>query len=149
MKQKDCVIYRYVKPFGISHRRIEQSIHFICTYLRIRSYSVRVHFVGTMRMQTLNRTYRGVDRPTDVLSFPLQEDSGFFSQETEDLGDIFLCPLYVIAQAKRYGVSFEQEFFRMVVHGMLHLLGYDHQKKKDAEQMFFVQEQLLTRILSL
>lgn len=108
-----------------------------------RAGDVSVHIVGTTRMRQLNHMYRGVDRPTDVLAFETGEQWG----DAEELGDIFLCQPYIIAQAKRFGVSQKEEAIRMLVHGMLHLLGYDHEMEKDAAIMFSKQEDYVTRFL--
>jgi probable rRNA maturation factor len=99
---------------------------------------INVHIIGHTRMQTLNTLYRGISAPTDVLSFETGENwSGEGSQE---LGDIFICQPYIITQANRFGVTPREEMIRMLVHGTLHLLGYDHEKQKDATRMFALQE---------
>ena len=102
-----------------------------------------VIFVGEKRMQTLNRDYHGVDRVTDVLAFPSGAPS-FSKQETE-LGDIFLCFSYIRAQAKQFGVTAEEECARLLAHGALHLLGYNHDSKKHAPIMFRLQEKIVAR----
>jgi len=99
-------------------------------------------------MKTLNSMFRGVERSTDVLSFAVQEGMKIPEQEgAVDWGDIFLCPWYVRRQAKRFGVSYKEEFFRMLIHGVLHLHGYDHLKEKDAATMFSLQESILNNVL--
>jgi probable rRNA maturation factor len=83
--------------------------------------------------------------PTDVLSF---ETGTSWGEVDEELGDIFLCQEYIRAQAHRFHVSPKEEMIRMLVHGILHLLGYTHEKKKDADRMFSLQEQYVTQSLS-
>lgn len=144
---KDCIVYRTVRPIGISEQRITQAVSFVCTQMNISSYMVSIHLIGKRKMTTLNSTYRGIFAPTDVLSFSAQEGDSIGVEQTVDYGDIFICPEYIQKQATYYGVSFEQEFFRMVVHGLLHLFGYDHEKEKDAERMFGIQETLLNGII--
>jgi len=83
-------------------------------------------------MRQLNRQHRGLDRATDVLSF--------------SLGDIFLCPSYIRRQARRFGVSYQEECTRTLIHGILHLTGYDHATQRQAKKMFGLQEKLLQEL---
>ncbi len=91
-----------------------------------------VVFVNSARMRLLNARYRGVDRPTDVLSFPLsdslrQSRRSLPQDVSLPLGDIVICVPKASAQADEYGMSFRGEVLRLLVHGLLHLLGYDHE----------------------
>lgn len=105
--------------------------------------SMSVQFIGRKKMKTLNEQYRGIAAPTDVLSFGLEGNT--YEEET-DFGDIFLCQEYIIEQAKTYDVVPKIEVARMLIHGTLHLLGYDHQTKKEATEMFSKQELYLEQI---
>jgi probable rRNA maturation factor len=83
-------------------------------------------------MRRLNARYRGVDRSTDVLSFPLSGDGPAVEKyESPDtpvpLGDIVICVPKALAQAEQYGMTFREEAQRLLVHGLLHLVGYDHE----------------------
>ena len=96
----------------------------------------------------LNREHRFVDRPTDVLSFPLTQDP--FHPCGDDmyrgrvtLGDVIVCPAVIRDQAKEFGVSFREELSRMVIHSVLHLLGRDHVEEKEEKAMFALQEKIL------
>ena len=80
-----------------------------------------IALVGEKRMRELNRMYRGKNNPTNVLSFPLQELG---------LGEIILCPAKIRKDARKYGILFEQGLVRVFVHGLLHLLGYNHAQMK-------------------
>lgn len=104
---------------------------------------VSVTLCTAERIQELNRDFRGIDRVTDVLSFPMfDEDEDF---EILPLGDIVINMSRADEQAKEYGHSFERELAFLVVHSMLHLLGYDHEEGKAAEsEMFALQEQILS-----
>jgi probable rRNA maturation factor len=75
-------------------------------------------------MSYLNARYRGIAKPTDVLSFPMIEAD---SDSPAILGDIVVCVPKVLSQAKEYGVAFYDELLRLLLHGLLHLLGYDHE----------------------
>jgi len=81
-------------------------------------------------MRTLNARYRGLDKVTDVLSFPLTEGGVFSDTRTSGniaLGDIVICIPRAAAQAAEYGVSFYDELLRLLIHGLLHLIGFDHE----------------------
>ena len=99
---------------------------------------VSLMLVDDQRIHALNLEYRGVDRPTDVLSFALQEESDEEpDSELEDdmLGDIVISAERAREQAGEYGHSFEREIVYLAVHGTLHLLGFDHEEEKDKEEM--------------
>lgn len=77
-------------------------------------------------MKLLNSRYRGINKVTDVLSFPLADER--FGQDGCLLGDIVISVPEASAQAQRFRVSFYDELLRLLVHGLLHLIGYDHEK---------------------
>ncbi len=97
-------------------------------------------------IQTLNRDYRGIDAPTDVLSFANDADGLFISMPGAPhyLGDIALSYERVLTQAEDYGHAHERELAYLVVHGMLHLLGYDHERgPEDAAAMRACEEAVM------
>ena len=90
--------------------------------------------VDDTRMRELNRDYRGVDRPTNVLAFAMRD--GEFADVTPDLlGDVIISTDTVRREADAEGVAFEAHFDRLMIHGILHLLGHDHQTDAEAEVM--------------
>lgn len=91
-------------------------------------------------IQTLNRTYRHKDKPTNVLSFPFEAPPGV---ELPLLGDIVICAAVVAREAEEQGKSLEAHWAHMVVHGTLHLLGYDHVIDAEAEVMEALEIRLL------
>ena len=103
---------------------------------------VSVTLVSPERIQSLNALWRGVDRPTDVLSFPMDEDEAFDGKYI-CLGDVIVCPAVIDRQAKDFGTTYRQEFCLMVIHSVLHLLGWDHMEEKEKKQMFEKQEKIL------
>ncbi len=109
-------------------------------------YEISVTFVRSRTIHTINRDYRGIDRPTDVISFAIQDDLEDFEEENKDLGDIFINIDYARKQAKEYGHSYEREICFLFTHGLLHCLGYDHMEEKDAEVMFKLQDEILDPI---
>ena len=99
---------------------------------------VSVTLTDDAHIHELNKNYRGVDRPTDVLSFALTESDEPEVEggpDTEILGDLVLSVERVAAQAEEYGHSLRREAAFLTVHGMLHLLGYDHIEDEDREEM--------------
>lgn len=99
-------------------------------------------------MRTLNRTYRGKDKTTDVLSFAMRE--GRFSRiQPELLGDIVICPPVAARQAAALGHPVRHEIDRLLVHGLLHLVGYDHERgKRDAALMHRKENRLVQRLVT-
>ncbi|MCY9513539.1 rRNA maturation RNase YbeY [Paenibacillus apiarius] len=120
---------------------------------------VALTFVDDEQIHELNREYRGIDRPTDVLSFALHEstdeeldilyeveDEGELESMSDLLGDIIISTERARAQADDYGHSLEREIGFLFVHGFLHLLGYDHQDEASERVMMDKQEAVLARI---
>lgn len=103
---------------------------------------VSVTLVSPEEIRRLNSEFRGVDRETDVLSFPLEEDD-FDGQNITFLGDVIVCPKVIFSQSKDFGTSYRQEFCLMVIHSVLHLLGYDHMEEDEKKEMFDKQEKIL------
>ena len=93
---------------------------------------VSVSFVGDEEIRELNRDYRGVDKSTDVLSFPIDDE---FILDNRILGDVIINTRRVMEQAEELGHSNEREFSYLTVHSILHLLGYDHMEDEDKRQM--------------
>jgi probable rRNA maturation factor len=108
---------------------------------------VSVVFVSEPEMRRLNRERRGLDRPTDVLSFAYRElDRRERRLADEDgLGDIVVCPSRVRRQAAEIGRSCGQELALVIVHGFLHLLGFDHDTPVREKKMFQFQHEVLLR----
>jgi probable rRNA maturation factor len=106
---------------------------------------VSVSFVSDEEIHALNREYRGVDRPTDVLSFALDEGEAFPVGDAEErmLGDIVISVPRAVEQANEYGHSTIREIAFLLVHGFLHLCGYDHDDSESERVMFGLQEEIL------
>ena len=100
-------------------------------------------FVGDEEIHEINRDYRGVDRVTDVISFAFEDDGEKLYNGIRVLGDIYICIPQMQRQAKEYGHSEKRELSFLTVHGLLHLLGYDHMTKEDEKVMFGLQEMIL------
>lgn len=110
-----------------------------------RRAEVSVTFTDNEGIHALNREYRNVDRPTDVLSFPLSDGEDYDTDgDAVLLGDIVISLERAQTQAEKYGHSFEREVAFLTVHSMLHLLGYDHETSpEDERNMFARQDEIL------
>ncbi|MCL6547836.1 MAG: rRNA maturation RNase YbeY [Alicyclobacillus sp.] len=111
---------------------------------------VSVSLVGDEEIHQLNREYRGVDRPTDVLSFPLlegeEDPEPMVPGQPRLLGDIVVSVPTAVRQADAYGHSLQRELGFLLVHGFLHLLGFDHADEASEREMFALQEQVLAGV---
>ena len=108
--------------------------------------AVDVWITGNAEVHALNREHRGVDRPTDVLSFAFQETESFPTapDEAPNLGQVVLSFPRAVSQAREYGHAAELEVAFLLVHGVLHLLGYDHGDPGGERRMFGRQDAILT-----
>jgi probable rRNA maturation factor len=105
---------------------------------------VSVRIVDSGEIQTLNRLYRDRDKPTNVLSFPAGDIAGLPDGVPRSLGDVVVCADVVAREAAEQGKRLEDHWAHMLVHGTLHLLGFDHEEEREAEAM----EALEARILA-
>lgn len=130
----------------LASRKMDLSVQYVCNQAQLPSLPVRADFVRwaraaligggsiTIRLvdagegQELNREYRGKDYPTNVLSFP-------YETEPRVLGDLVICPAVVVREASEQNKVLEAHFAHLVVHGMLHLQGWDHLDDAEADEM--------------
>lgn len=103
-------------------------------------------FVSEEEIQVLNRDYRNKDCVTDVISFAFEDNGNVLPEGLRMLGDIYICIPRMKEQALQYGHSEKRELSFLVVHGLLHLLGYDHMKDEEEKIMFGLQEEILTKL---
>lgn len=101
---------------------------------------VSITFVDNNEIQELNKNFRNIDKPTDVLSFPFDNS---FNLPIQVLGDIVISTEKAQVQAEEYSNTINREIGFLITHGMLHLLGYDHETEEDEKEMFGLQKQLL------
>lgn len=120
-----------VVDFALKHENIENGIF-------------NIIIVDEETIRELNKNYRGKDSVTDVISFALEDDDTFVKTDFRVLGDIYICLPRAKSQALEYGHSFFREISFLAVHGLLHLLGYDHMNKEDEKVMFTLQELILS-----
>lgn len=118
------------------------------------NFYVSITYTSPKQIHELNKKYRNVDRPTDVLSFPMFEkyeldniiDKKIKNKMPEVLGDIVISIEKVEEQAKEYGHSFERELSYMLVHGFYHIIGYDHIEEEDKKIMREKEEVILNKL---
>ena len=125
--------------FSIPFSEIERAYKKVFSKYALKD--INIVFVKSEYIQELNRQYRGIDAPTDVLSFEM---------ESKVSGEIYICPEYIYLSFQE--TLFEEEILRLIIHGTLHILGYDHlESMNDSvdEQMFKIQEELLLKFKQL
>ena len=134
--------------FGLIFASAECSLEFMGF---IRDCDISVTVTDNIHIHELNREYRGVDRPTDVLSFPMysftDDDMPVEGPAPVVLGDIVISAERAKEQAVEYGHSFQREISFLTVHSVLHLLGYDHEVSEKAEnEMFSLQDKIMDKL---
>jgi probable rRNA maturation factor len=111
------------------------------------AYAISVHLVGDEAIRALNREHRELDQPTDVLSFPLHDPNGMRfvlpPEQPVNLGDVVVSWPRVEAQAAEFGHSRLRELAYLIAHGVLHVLGYDHEQESDRRRMRTREEEAL------
>ena len=110
---------------------------------KVKNAIFSIIFVEDEEIHKMNKDYRGVDRITDVISFAFEDNNDLVYNDIRMLGDIYICIPQMKRQAESYGHSEKRELSFLAVHGLLHLLGYDHMKKEDEKVMFALQELIL------
>src|SRR6202171_2563659 len=134
-----------VRRLLVSGPRVKQAAAAALRAEGVRNAMLSITFVGSAAMSELNRRYLGHRGPTDVISFGL----GRQGRRGPVVGDIYICPEIARANAKRQSVSSQEELLRLVVHGTLHTLGYDHPDgaTRTASPMWRKQERIPARRL--
>ena len=123
---------------------IEKVIEFALKYQSIDNAVFNIIIVDDETIHEINKTYRNKDSVTDVISFALEDDKTFIKTDYRILGDIYICLNKAKSQAIEYGHSFLRELSFLTIHGLLHLLGYDHMEKEEEKVMFELQEMILS-----
>ena len=126
----DISFVRDLLEYALKHEKLDNVIF-------------NVIFVDNETIHKINRDYRNIDRETDVISFALEDNKEIDLAIGRVLGDIYVSVDRIKSQAKEYGHSEKREMAFLVIHGLLHLLGYDHMNKEEEEIMFRKQELIL------
>ncbi len=119
----DLNAFERLALFVLAHEEVDESAE------------LSVAIVSAEEIANLNERYRGVEGPTDVLSFPQDEPTAAVSDEPITLGDVIIAPEIAQQSATELGTTVESELNLLLTHGILHLLGYDHEADEDAEVM--------------
>ncbi len=131
--------YGYEKDYSYLNSVIERTLK----YEKVKNATFSIVFVDNEKIQYLNKNYRNIDRITDVISFAFEDNERIVYNNLRFLGEIYICIPRMIEQAKEYGHSETRELAFLIVHGLLHLLGYDHMTEEDENEMFTLQEVIL------
>ncbi len=127
-------------------RKIRRALSIFLREFSIVGSDLDITFVGDKAMQGINRKFRGKNKTTDVLSFPLHE-SKIARKKKVFLGDLVISLPQCVRQAKANGQSFEKELLFLITHGFLHLLGFDHEKSLKEERIMQKWEKHLSQLL--
>lgn len=125
--------YNYLKKVIKRTLKLEQALN----------STLSIIFVDEKEIKRINKVYRGIDKITDVISFAFEDNATLVYNNIRVLGDIYICIPRMLNQANDYGHSIKRELSFLTVHGLLHLLGYDHLTKDEEEKMFKKQELIL------
>ncbi len=126
------VIQNTLNDSSLNERNLTDTLQQVIAELGYGGRELLIRLVDTAEIQLLNGTYREKDKPTNVLSFPSELPKEI---EVAILGDVVICIAVVQIEAKAQSKTFENHLMHMAVHGVLHLLGYDHIKDNEADEM--------------
>lgn len=133
---------------GITKRKVGALAKKICGRLGLDDVAVCVILTDNEHIRAINRDYRKKNRPTDVISFAYHENPfPEVDAAHKNLGDIYISLEKLHEQAMEYGVTDAQEFTRLLVHGVLHCAGYDHERSRDDEKIMREKEEELLSML--
>lgn len=122
---------------------VKKFLNFALKYENLENVNFNVIFTDNKQIRQINKEYRNIDRETDVISFALEDNEEITFEFGRLLGDIYISVDKIKSQAEEYGHSEKREMLFLCIHGLLHLLGYDHMTKEDEEIMFKKQELIL------
>lgn len=125
-------------------KEMKKFIDYVLDYMNLTNVEFNVIIIDNVEIHKINKKYRQIDRPTDVISFALEDDDTFIPLDKRVLGDIYISIDKAKEQAEDYGHSLKRELLFLTVHGILHLLGYDHMEVEEEREMFSLQERILS-----
>jgi probable rRNA maturation factor len=127
----------------IDTSELDEVIQFACKKMNIKNPLLNIVIVDNKRIQEINKEYRNKDAVTDVISFAFEEVKDVDYDGIRFLGEIYISYERCKEQAAEYGHSVKREFCYLGVHGLLHLLGYDHMNEEDKKVMRALEEEIL------
>ncbi|RUM60219.1 MAG: rRNA maturation RNase YbeY [Persephonella sp.] len=129
----------------ITKKFVKEITKKILEELNLDKVEVSITLTDNDRIRELNKNWRNKDKETDVLSFPINEKPLRYRYTV--LGDVIISIPFAKRQAEEIGYSYKEEILRLLIHGILHLLGYDHEKdEKEAEIMFSLQDRIFNKL---
>jgi len=127
----------------VDTKEIKKILEYALKYKKLNNVEFNIILVDNKTIQNINKEYRGIDKETDVISFALEDNQDITFEFGRLLGDIYISIPKMKKQAEEYGHSEKRELAFLTIHGLLHLLGYDHMTKEEEEIMFKEQELIL------
>ena len=123
----------------------------VLSEIKLSNVEFSVSFINEVNMKKMNRKFRDIDDSTDILSFAAEDDDGFgfisAGRRKRVLGDILICPEVLKRNAQTFKVSENEELRRLLIHGVLHLSGENHQTNDPSEPMLIKQEKILSKLV--
>ena len=123
---------------------LDNIIQFACKHLKVENPLLNITIVDNEKIREINREYSNKDAVTDVISFAFEEAEDYIYEDIRFLGEIYISYERCVSQAKDFGHSVKREFCYLAVHGLLHLLGYDHMSEEDKKEMRTLEEEILS-----
>ncbi len=130
------------KKYQVNEKKLRVLVNKVATLAGVKKGTLSLSFVGEKKIREVNEKFRNINRPTNVISFPFMEYAG----KEFILGDIIICPLVAKKQATKEGNDFRQYIAFLIIHGFLHLLGFDHIKEEDRIIMEKKEEEIFKKI---
>lgn len=130
----EATIYNIQRDLPISAKSVEMAISFLFAHLKIQSDEVIVHFITKKKIGKIHHDFFNDPSPTDCISFPVDSPKAKRTGPTI-LGEIFICPKVAIEFGKQHEIDCYEETSRYLVHGLLHLIGYDDISEEDRRKM--------------
>ena len=134
-------LYKFSKNFfkKITHEILKET-----SFKKIPEFSLVL--LGESDIKKINTKYRGKNKPTSVLTFPSKDFQKIYNNGESQLGDVFLCPEYIKKEIKKSRESFKYRLTTLFIHGIMHLLGFDHEKNKDALKMEAMERKIINKL---
>ena len=143
LEPKVEITFEGVNTEGFSSYDLENWFRLTIDEIRTSEGSVSIKFLGKEEMQLMNKKFRSANYPTNVLAFPIDNR---LDLETDSLGDIAICYEIVLKEAEEQNKKVSDHMAHIFIHGVLHLLGHDHQKEVQAETMENLERRILSKI---
>ena len=140
---KKIEFYNETEEKVLEEKELKKLIKYALKYMNLKNVSFSVIFVDNNKIHKFNKEYRNIDRVTDVITFRLADYEEVMCGKINILGDVYISLDKAKEQAIEYGHSYLRELSFLLIHGFLHLLGYDHMNEEDEKEMFSLQEEIL------